>query len=426
MNRSVVVNHPASLFRRLDVCVDAHMDELDLVASLGDEVIQRSISNRTEDIMLALSWLRSRAKMAGFNQLRVVVEPTGVYHKLLLAIASRMNMETALVNAEAVKKLRVVLFGDPGKTDERDPHVVAELASRDRVMRHRVLPEAHQLMRQWGKIYDQAEEGIVDAKCRIHRCLRVLFPDLDFGRDFLYGPSGRAIMGCYGFNPYRIVRAGANRVAKKLKSRVPRMRHRSIQRLLEYASASVKSTPDGRLNALHEHELQQAWDDLERYEQRREEAGQALEALYDEARQLDPHLPLAQRGVITKLALARLIGELGPLTDFDTWRNVVKFVGLNLCQRRSGTYKGKDRITKKGRSLARKIVNQIVLPLVKKAGLFGQYYHHKRQVEKMSGAKAMTAVARKFVKMLWGWYKNGGVFKLDRVFVCQSQMAKAA
>ena len=166
MNRSVVVNHPANLFRRLDVCFDAHSDKLDLVTYVGAEVIERSVANRTVDITMALNWLRSRAKVAGYNQLRVVVEPTGVYHKLLLEIASRMNMDTALVSTEAVKKMRVVLFGDSGKTDERDPHVIADLASRNLVLKHRLLPETHALMRRWGGVYEQAEEGIVDAKCR--------------------------------------------------------------------------------------------------------------------------------------------------------------------------------------------------------------------------------------------------------------------
>jgi hypothetical protein len=44
----------------------------------------------------------------------------------------------------------------------------------------------------------------------------------------------------------------------------------------------------------------------------------------------------------------------------------------------------------------------------------------------MSGGKAMTAVARKFLKMLWGWYRSGGAFDRERVFACHTQMVKAA
>ena len=48
-------------------------------------------------------------------------EPTGVYYKLLLRIAASPGFETALVDAGHVKTMRSVLFGDDGKTDQRDP-----------------------------------------------------------------------------------------------------------------------------------------------------------------------------------------------------------------------------------------------------------------------------------------------------------------
>ena len=44
----------------------------------------------------------------------------------------------------------------------------------------------------------------------------------------------------------------------------------------------------------------------------------------------------------------------------------------------------------------------------------------------MPGAKAMTAVARHFLKMLYGWYRNGGEFNAKRVFTCESQIKLAA
>ena len=42
----------------------------------------------------------------------------------------------------------------------------------------------------------------------------------------------------------------------------------------------------------------------------------------------------------------------------------------------------------------------MALPLVKRDRLFGSYYHHKTGVQKMPGAKAMTAVGRKIVKTI--------------------------
>lgn len=426
MNRSAVVRHPSSPFTVVDVAVDVGMEDLHFHLVIGSEVIHRSISNRTLDISMMLRWILAKAKIAGCNQLRIIVEPTGIYHELLLRIAEGMHLQTTFVSGEAVKKMRKVLFNDNGKTDDRDPLVIRDLASRNIVLKRRRLPETYQLLRRFNVVYETGEKGLIAAKCRIHRCLKCQFPDLDFAAGFVYSKSGRAIMKCYNFDPHAIKRAGATRVTKRLKALVPRIRKRTIERLIEYANASVQSSSSIRVIQVRTLELQQAWEDMETHEKRRFETARALEALYDEARSSDPNLPNPIKGVATKLALARLIGELGPLSDFPSWRQVLKMAGLNLCERNSGKFHGKTKISKTGRYLARKIINQMVLPIVKRTRLFGPYYHYKRDVEKMKGNTAMTAVARKLLKMLWGLYKSGEEFSAERVFSCQSAWSQAA
>ena len=104
---------------------------------------------------------------------------------------------------------------------------------------------------------------------------------------------------------------------------------------------------------------------------RRAQARVALEGLYDEAQQDDAQLPSAEPGVISKVALARLLGELGPLRDFSSWRQLLKMSGLNLCERKSGKFVGQTKISRTGRAGARAVLNQITLPLVKRDRLYG-------------------------------------------------------
>ena len=105
MNRSVVIRHPSSSSSVVDVAVDVGMEDLHFHLVIGSEVIRRSISNRTLEISMMLRWILAKAKIAGFNQLRVVVEPTGIYHELLLRIAEGMHLQTTFVSGEAVKKM---------------------------------------------------------------------------------------------------------------------------------------------------------------------------------------------------------------------------------------------------------------------------------------------------------------------------------
>ena len=124
--------------------------------------------------------------------------------------------------------------------------------------------------------------------------------------------------------------------------------------------------------------------------------------------------------------LARLFAELGPLDDFGHWRQVLRYAGLNLRERESGKYVGLVKIARKGRPRLRWILSQIAFPLVKKKCLFGEYFHQKRKVQKMAGPKAMTAVSRKIVKMIWGWYQSGTAFNAERVFTCQPDYERKA
>ena len=70
----------------------------------------------------------------------------------------------------------------------------------------------------------------------------------------------------------------------------------------------------------------------------------------------------------------------------------------------------------------RKILGNIVLPIVPKHKLYGDFYHGKKDNAKMPGNKAMTVTMRNFLRKFFGWYKaGGGDFDKDRWFNCESQ-----
>lgn len=426
MHRTSESSRFHTVSRILDACFDVGGDELFLSTVIRGERIQRSVPNRTEEIELLLTWLSESAKLEGYANVRVVVEPTGVYHELLFRIARMRGLETCLVSAEAASKIRVVIFGDYGKTDRRDPIAIADLADRGHVLRHRDLSDTFSAMRTAGLLYARAEKNGIIAKNRIHRAMRRVFPDFDFSPSFLFGRSGRAVFQCTGFNPIRIVRSGEKRLTRRLKRIVPRIRNQSIDRLLKTATMSARSASPPETHKLNVMDFAQAWQDLLAAEQRKYDARIILEDLYDSAREFDKSLPAPEKGLASKLSLARLVAETGSFSDFGSWRELLKYLGLNLCERQSGRYRGKTKISKKGRVLARHVVAQMVVPLVRRTRLLGPYYHYKRDVEKKPGPVAITAAARKLIKILWGWSKSGKEFDPARVFTCHGDLKAAA
>ena len=112
--------------------------------------------------------------------------------------ARRLGLEVAWVSGEAVAKMRVVESNDSGKTDIKDPRVIHLVARIGKTLEYRELDEQYGALREWHKVYEAAQAGIVQAKGAIHHQLNVLFPDFSFSKDFLYGPSGQALVKRYG------------------------------------------------------------------------------------------------------------------------------------------------------------------------------------------------------------------------------------
>ncbi len=166
--------------------------------------------------------------------------------------------------------------------------------------------------------------------------------------------------------------------------------------------------------------------DHARHEARSNVIVERMIEILNRLREKDPKIPEATKGVINDKHIARLLGETGPLGDFDTWRMLMRYAGLNIRMRQSGRYSGQNKITKKGRPLLRKVLQRIIFPLVKQNWLYGPYYHRKKEIDKMPGNKIISCVSRHFLKKFYGWYKSGEAFNQQRFFTSETQYRKAA
>lgn len=405
---------------KLVLAFDVSKDRLHCFGELKNRNIEDSFPNVTSRIEQKLVAYSGLADSVGLLGVHIVAEPTGGYHKKLLRTARRLGHTTALVNAESVSKLRVVESNDSGKTDRKDPRIILMLSKLGKTLTHRELKGEYLLLRQWNKIYDCEERELVKIRNQIHCYLVELYCDYSFKKDFLYDKSGRALMKLYGFNPYRIIRSGYVRFCKRMRKEAPGVRESTLRRLWEDASTSVLQRMDSEYVALLEMRIRQLWSDYLLREERRQNIREKMIELYHRLRRKDAHIPRARKGVIKEFWIARLLGETGPLDDFSNSKKLMRYAGLNIRERKSGKYAGQNRISKKGRPSLRKVLGQVVFPLVKKGNLFGEIYHGKKE-QGMSGPKAMVVVERKFLKMFYGWYRSGREFDIDRVFRSRSE-----
>lgn len=334
------------------IACDVSKDVINLVYKFGKFPIEREIRNHTIALEKELNQIKDFAHHCGYQSIWVVAEPTGVYHKTLFMAAKRINLHTAYVSTESVCKMRVIETNDTGKTDIKDPHVIHTLASIGKTQRHRFLSEPYNLLRRWNKIYNAADKDCVRAKGAIHTVLKELFPDFNMKKEFVFGVSGNAVMKKYNYNPFHINKSGKKRFAAVMKRAIPRIHNKTIDKIFNSATVSARNQQSSRYIKLLELELKQRWQDLQSSLDRKQQAKKNMEILYEEARLYDSKLPIAYKGVITTFHLSRIIAETGPLSDFDSWRKLLRFAGYNLCERQSGNYKGKPKLVKKGAGLS--------------------------------------------------------------------------
>ena len=400
---------------KLVVAFDVGKDKLDAYCEYGQHYFQDTFANNTLKIEQKLITFSGIAESTGYDGLRIVAEPTGIYHLKLFRSARRLGHQTALVNPESVHKFKVVESNDSGKTDHKDPRVINLLAKYGKTLIDRDLRDEYLLLRQLNTMIIDEEKAYTSTRCKIHRVLAELFCDYSFKKDFLYSNTGRIFMEKYHANPYRVVQRGYGVFYQRLKRAAPRIRKTTLQRLWQDAQVSVRHQLPADYVQVLESRLNYLWEELLLRENRRAEIEDAMISVTNELRLKDSNIPIPVKGVVTAFRIAQLLAETGPLNDFESIDQLMRYAGLNIREHKSGYFTGKNKISKKGRSNLRRVLGYIVLPLVKKKSLYGSVYHAKKD-SGMVGNKAMVAMMRKFLKMFYGWYKSGLPFDKNRVF----------
>jgi transposase len=404
--------------KMLMVCCDVCKDSVEVYGLLGEEgrrfELKETLTNRTKAIDGALKRYMELAEQHGYQAVCVVCEPTGGYERHLLALARRRGCQTAYVSGEAVNKARIIESNDTGKSDKKDPRVIQTLASMGKTLVVRLLPGTYAELRELSRQYEDESNTIVTIRNRIHDVLKDLFPDLDVNSDFLFSATGRAVQKQFGFSPARLLGQPWPNVVAAVRKEVRSASKKKLEQVWKAAQASVLHLISDGQRQLLEARLKELFDDYDTHQARKQRLRERILEVYS---QTEEGRKLAGIADVSQFQVARLIAETGPLRDFKDYRQVQRFLGLNLRQRQSGKYQGQNKISKKGRALGRKVLYQMAFDsLIGEKKLYGGYYRRKKATSG-SGTRAIVCVMRKALKMIFGVFRSAQAFDSKRVFV---------
>jgi len=423
--------------KELLVAVDVSKDHLSYRAEVpvegsgrGDgrvvEQVWGRIRNRSRQTGRLFAAMRARGQEAGYEQLRVLCEPTGGYEQKVLRLARQQGLLTSYVNGESVHKAKVIDHNDTGKSDQLDPGVMLTLGRLGKVQTNRVLPPLYEQLRLLNRLYSAEDKAYVRTKCTLNYAIRRLFCDLSCKSKFYYSDAGGGLMQRYRFNPYRILRSGQKRFSNAIRRHSRSLATRTLQQLWDDAVSSNRHIMSSQEQAVWEQQVQYAWEEYLLHEKRREQLHGSMEQIYRQLLERNELVPRSRRGFISEFRIARILAETGPLSDFRNPQAIIKYAGLNLCQRQSGKWKGKIKISHKGNAQLRDALGEAAFGMVRSNRCYGPYYHRKTKQENMPGTRAMVAVARKLLLAFWTMGIKQVAFDQKRLLNSESQLRKAA
>lgn len=326
-------------------------------------------------------------------------ESTGVYGEPLIHFLHNKGVKLVQVNPLHTKRMKELEGNSPGKTDRKDPKVIADIMELGHFLTV-VIPEgvSAELRR-----LTQARERSVERRTAFYNQLQdlvfIVFPEfLEVMKD-IKTRSAQYLLRHYA-TPQTMLQCGVDELSSVLR-RVScgKLGRQRAEALYEAAGRSVGIEEGQRSIVL---EIEEILFEIERSEcfiaKLEREMGCLLE-------QIPYHRSILSVKGIKTVTAAGLIGEVGDFRKFRTISELLKLAGLDLFEISSGNYKGTRHITKRGRSLLRKLLFFASLNMIRKGGVMHEPY--QRYMERgMPTHKALVAISRKLLRIVFALVRN--------------------
>jgi len=345
-------------------------------------------------------WQRVSEMRRRHNLHEIVVgfESTGPYAEPLLHFLKKKGAMLVQVNPFHTKRLKELQGNSPGKTDQKDPKVIADIIELGHGLSV-IIPEGTSA--ELRRMTQARERGIERRTALINQLqdlVFVIFPEfLDVMKGVRSRSSQYLLKHCP--RPGDIVDKGIDGLAETLKKVSRGKLGRDRAKALYDAACNSVGIEEGQRSIVFE--IAETISSIEAGEQFivRIEKEMATELR---------HIPysrsiLSIKGIST-VTVAGLIGEVGDFRQFRTISEIMKHAGLDLYEISSGKRKGRRRISKRGRPLLRKLLFFAALNTVRTGGVMHGYYLGYSQ--RMPRKKALIAVTRKLLRIIFALVRD--------------------
>lgn len=333
-------------------------------------------------------------------------ESSGPYAEPFFHYLRKKSARLVQINPMHSKRLKELTGNSPNKTDKKDPKVIADVISLGHALTLVVPEGAAAELRRISHARERALKRQTAVRNQLQDLIYTIFPEFLSIMKNTSTKTASYLIERYpapedilvlGFEPLAVIMKKISR---------GQLNEQRAEELFNAAQTSV-GIKEGKNSILMEirHFVSRIADDdrfIFNIEKHMEEYLEKIPY----SRSL-----LSIKG-LGKVTIAVLIGEVGDFRKFSTISEITKLAGLDLFEVSSGKHQGKRRISKRGRSLMRKILFFAAINTVKSKGIMHGYYHQmlERGAPKM---KALTAVSRKLLRIIFALARDNSVYVVD-------------
>lgn len=337
------------------------------------------------------------------KEVMIGFESTGPYAEPLIHFLRQQPVNLVQINPMHTKRLKELTGNSPNKTDRKDPRVIADVMILGHFLTVVVPEGAAAHLRRLTQARERAMSNRTAMLNQVQHLLFVIFPE--FLRLFktVSSKTGLYLARHYP-TPDAIMALGLGELRRIIKEvSCGRMGADRADQLFQAAGISIGVT-EGSDSIVEE--IGYLIDQIER-------ANVFIDRLEGKMQQYLERIPyssyfLSMRG-IGLITAAGLIGEVGDFRKFSTIAEITKLAGLNLFEISSGKLKGQRHISKRGRSLMRKLLYFAAINTVRSNGIMHRPY--TRMLERgMPKKKALVAISRKLLAVMFALVRDQVVY----------------
>lgn len=354
-------------------------------------------SNSAEGFAEFTEWSSRIAKMHGFENTTIGMEPTGHYWLNLAEHKIKSGMRIVLVNPYHVKRSKELDDNNPSKTDRKDPKTIAMLVKDGRYMEPYIPEGVYKELRTAMETRWHIMKELTAIKNRISRWISIYFPEFNKIFGDWEGKAALMILNeCP--TPNKVQEKGIDGIiAIWKKEKVRAVGRKRAVNLIEAAKKSI-GTNEGLISS--ENDLEILLEDYSRKMRQYEKTMDLIERLAIQIPGFDKLLEIKGVGLITA---AGFIAEIGEVNRFDHPKQIQKLAGLSLKENSSGKHKGETTICKRGRKRLRYYLTFGMMPLLSKNKEFRELhqYYTTRKERPLKKMQSLVALSNKLIRIFY-------------------------